>query len=51
MDNKFELKNDIIAGFKSRTQDDIDEAMSDFGDYLSIVDGEIRKFDKYHNLV
>lgn len=32
------IKQNIITGFKSQTQEDIDEAMSDFDDYLKIID-------------
>ena len=35
---KFRLKNDIIAGFKKQTKKDVSDAMSDFGDYLNLVE-------------
>lgn len=38
MYRKFRLRNDIIAGFKSQTKEDVSDAMSDFRDYLSLSD-------------
>jgi len=35
---KYKLKNNISAGFKEQTKEDINETMSDFGDYLKMVD-------------
>lgn len=35
---KYKLKKDIIAGFKSQTKEDVMDAMSDFDDYLDIID-------------
>jgi len=37
---KYKLKKDMIEGFKSQTAEDVAEAMSDFEDYLRIVDSE-----------
>ena len=38
MYRKFRLRNDIIAGFKSQTKEDVSDAMSDFRDYLNLSD-------------
>lgn len=38
---KYNLKKELIEGFSQKTQEDVDEAMSDFEDYLSIVDGKL----------
>ncbi len=35
---KFKLKKELQEGFSSQTEEDRKEAMSDFNDYLSIVD-------------
>ncbi len=35
---KYKLKKDIIEGFKSQTKEDVIDVMSDFDDYLSIID-------------
>ncbi|MFC1613461.1 hypothetical protein ACFL23_03970 [Patescibacteria group bacterium] len=35
---KYKLKKDIVAGFKSQTKEDAIDSMSDFGDYLDIID-------------
>jgi len=35
---KFRLKKEVIAGFKSQTKTDVKDAMSDFNDYLNIVE-------------
>ena len=35
---KFKLRNDIIVGFKNQTQEDVLDAMSDFGDYLKVIE-------------
>ena len=35
---KFSLRNDIIAGFKNQTEEDVSDAMSDFKDYLKLVE-------------
>lgn len=35
---KYKLKKAIITGFKSQTKEDVLDVMSDFEDYLSIVD-------------
>lgn len=38
MYRKYQLKSQIQQGFKSQTKEDLAEAMSDFADYLTIVD-------------
>ena len=38
MYRKFKLKKDVIAGFKSQTKADVQDAMSDFNNYLSIIE-------------
>ncbi len=40
MYRKYKLKNSIIAGFKSQSKEDINDTMSDFSDYLKIVDND-----------
>ena len=35
---KFRLRNDIIAGFKNQTEEDVSDTMSDFRDYLNLVE-------------
>lgn len=35
---KHKLKNDIMEGFKSQTKEDFSNAMSDFEDYLDIIE-------------
>jgi len=35
---KYRLKKGIIAGFKSQSTADVTEAMSDFSEYLTVVD-------------
>ncbi len=35
---KYKLKKDIIEGFKSQTKEEVIDVMSDFDDYLSIID-------------
>lgn len=37
---KYQLKKDLVEGFSSQTKEDVAEAMSDFEDYLRIVDSE-----------
>ncbi|MCK5319960.1 hypothetical protein KAJ61_01060 [Candidatus Parcubacteria bacterium] len=37
MYRKFKLRSDIIAGFKSQTEEDVSGAMSDFKDYLNLA--------------
>ena len=37
---KYELQRELIEGFSSQTEEDLVEAMSDFDDYLRIVDSE-----------
>lgn len=37
---KYQLKKDMIEGFSRQTKEDLAEAMSDFDDYLRIVDSE-----------
>ncbi|MCG2701138.1 hypothetical protein L6267_03170 [Candidatus Parcubacteria bacterium] len=34
---KFRLRNDVIAGFKDQTEEDVLDAMSDFRDYFNLV--------------
>ena len=35
---KYQLKSQIQRGFKSQTKEDTTEAMSDFSDYLAIIE-------------
>jgi len=35
---KFRLKKEIMAGFGKQSHEDISDAMSDFRDYLTIID-------------
>ncbi|MEA2064756.1 MAG: hypothetical protein U9O66_00470 [Patescibacteria group bacterium] len=35
---KFRLRNDIIAGFKNQTEEDVLDVMSDFKDYLNLIE-------------
>jgi len=35
---KYQLKSQIQRGFQNQSKDDLREAMSDFADYLTIVD-------------
>ena len=35
---KFRLRNNIIAGFKNQTDEDVSDVMSDFSDYLNLAD-------------
>ena len=37
---KYMLKKELVEGFSRQTDEDVREAMSDFNDYLSIVDSE-----------
>ncbi|MBU0706289.1 hypothetical protein KJ657_03365 [Patescibacteria group bacterium] len=38
MYRKYKLRKDLIEGFSSQTDKDVAEAMSDFDDYLRIID-------------
>jgi len=40
MYRKYKLKSNIMAGFKSQNKEDLNEAVSDFSDYLKIVDND-----------
>lgn len=40
MYRKYQLRKDLIEGFSAQTDEDVAEAMSDFEDYLRIVDSE-----------
>jgi len=35
---KFKLKQDLVEGFSKQTNEDANEAMSDFADYFKIID-------------
>jgi len=37
---KYQLRGELIEAFRSQTDEDVSEAMSDFADYLRIVDAE-----------
>jgi metal-responsive CopG/Arc/MetJ family transcriptional regulator len=37
---KFKLKNDLISGFKSQTNEEVKESMLGFDDYLETIDKE-----------
>jgi len=38
MYKKYKLQSDIIAGFQSQTKEDVKDAMSDFDDYLDLIE-------------
>ena len=35
---KYYIKKEMIEGFQSQTKEDLEETMSDFGDYLGIIE-------------
>lgn len=37
---KYLLKKDLMEGFAEQTDEDVAEAMANFGDYLKIIDDE-----------
>jgi hypothetical protein len=39
---KYRLKKNIEEGFKSQTEEDTQLAMSDFNDYYSIINSEVK---------
>ncbi len=38
---KYNLQKELIVGFSKKTNKDVSDAMSDFEDYLSIVDTKV----------
>ena len=38
------LQKDLVEGFSEQTDEDVAEAMSDFEDYLKILDSELYEF-------